>query len=136
MRNVSLCTFETLLSKNHWRSIDDVSINLIILPSDFRFPTSRPRSSNIFLTKLVAHRGADQIRPHILIIDEWWRVVHHQEPRSAKDLTQRDILMEELKDLAVKILREGRGVGFFVVCLSQSPRADEIKIDGAEDSFA
>lgn len=80
--------------------------------------------------------GSEKYRPRIIILDEWWRIIHHSKPKSAKDYTPYDLLMEELKGLAEKILREGRSYGVFILCISQSPRAEEIKINGAEDSFA
>ena len=74
--------------------------------------------------------------PTICVLDEFWRVVHHQSPKSAKDITPYDTLMQELKGLAETILREGRSYGFFLLTISQSPRAEEQRLSGAQDSYA
>lgn len=80
--------------------------------------------------------GAEDFAPIMVVIDEWWKVQRHIAPRQQKDWSDVDILMAELKELAIRIAREGASYAVFFLAISQSPRSAEADIEGAQDSFA
>ena len=93
-------------------------------------------SDTIYKLRRKRVQGHENHPVNIVIIDEFWRVVHHQQPKNTKDATSYDTLMHDLKALSEAILREGRSYGMFLLTITQSPRAEEQKLSGAQDSYA